>query len=199
MTRELRGAAWMGLVLLALSGCSYPISRELRREAKGGPTFQMVLANPDAYKGRVVIWGGRVIETTNLPAGSELLVLETPLDSGLEPLASRYSQGRFIAKANCFLDPAIYRKGREVTVAGEVVGKESRPLGKTTYPYPAIAVKQIYLWPKARPYYYYYPDYDWYWYGGPYWGPGPWWGPGPYWGYGPPIVVPGRHRRHDEH
>ena len=43
------------------------------------------------------------------------------------------------------------KKGKEITLAGEIVGKETKPLGKTEYTYPVVLVKQLHLW--KRPYY----------------------------------------------
>jgi len=63
------------LLLLLFSGCAYPISRELRQEAKESPTFSMILQNPTAYTGSIVIWGGSIIETVNTNEGTEIVVL----------------------------------------------------------------------------------------------------------------------------
>ncbi len=159
-------------MLLSLSGCYYPISQEIRKEVRPDLTFSMVLKNPDAYIGSVVIWGGRIIETTP-GEETEIIVLETPLSYEEKPEGQEYSQGRFIVRIHKFLDPAIYRAGRWITVGGEILGKETKPLGRTSYTYPVIGAKQLYLWQRPRVYVYP-PDYYW-------WG---WYGPyGPYWPY----------------
>jgi len=164
----------------AVSGCYYPISQQLRQEARKDLTFPEVLRDPAAYTGSIVLWGGSIIETVPLSAGSEILVLQTPLDYTEMPESTQYSQGRFIAKSPVFLDPEIYRRGRKVTLAGEIIGKETRPLGKSEYTYPVVAIKQVHLWERRRTYVRPYPYYDWYW--GPGWGwRWGWYGPGPYW------------------
>lgn len=166
-----------GLFLLMISGCAYPISKELRQEARKDLTFSMVLQDPTAYIGSIVLWGGRIIETIPQPEGSEIIVLETPLDYEEMPEAAKYSRGRFIAKSSKLLDPEIYKKGKKITLAGEIIGKETRPMGKAQYTYPVVMIKELYLWKKERAYLYP-PPYYWY---GPY-GPYPW----PYGGwYGP--------------
>jgi outer membrane lipoprotein len=116
-----------------------------------------------------VIWGGSIIQTLNTKEGTEVLVLETPLGYEERPEARKYSQGRFMAKTPKYLDPEVYRPGRRVTVAGEIIGKEARPLGNTEYIYPVVMIKEIRLWERYRAY-----AYPYYWYG-----PG-WWG----WPYG---------------
>jgi outer membrane lipoprotein len=171
------GFPWLSLLTLFLLGpfsCAYPISTELREEASEGVTFPMVLQNPTAYVGKIVLWGGEIIETVNVPGGSEITVLDTPLDYKERPEGARYSRGRFIAKSSKFLDPAIYKEGEKITLAGEIVGKEIKPLGKTEYAYPVVMVKQLHLWKRVH-YGRYYP----YW-GGPYYGPYY-----DYWGYSP--------------
>jgi outer membrane lipoprotein len=176
----------LSLFLLVATGCATrPIAKEYRQQAAAeGITFPMVLQNPDAYVGKVVLWGGSIIETKNLAGGTNIIVLQTPLDGDEKPVGTEYSQGRFIAHATDLLDPEIYQRGRMVTLAGVVSGKEALPLGTTTYAYPVVAIKQLHLWkkPTRYPYPYYYYDY---W--GPYWGWGPpYWGWGaPYWGWGP--------------
>ncbi|MEJ2695913.1 MAG: Slp family lipoprotein [Candidatus Sulfobium sp.] len=172
-------------VLFLVSACAYPISKGLRKEAEKSPRFATVLKSPGMYTGSVVIWGGIIIETINHKKGSEVLVLETPLDYEGEPEDSEYSHGRFIATTSGYLDPEIYRKGRKVTVAGEIISPEKRKIGETTYTYPVISIREIHIWKVQEAYYppsYY--GYGWY---GPYYGYGPYWGPPfgpwPYWWY----------------
>jgi outer membrane lipoprotein len=170
------------LFVAAVSGCSYPISQHYRDEAKEGPTFPMVLKDPTAYAGSVVLWGGMIIETVTLTGGSEIFVLQTPLNHMEKPEAARYSQGRFIARGSSFLDPEIYKKGRRITLAGQIIGKETLPLGKSKYSYPVVTIKELHLWERAKAYVYPYPYYGWYY--GPGWGWGwNWYGPSPYWPY----------------
>lgn len=166
------GVALLGLFLFMISGCASPISKELRQEASKELTFPTVLKNPTAYVGSIVIWGGKIIETHNIAEGSEILASEIPLDYQEMPEAEKYSQGRFIAKSSTFLDPVVYKKGKKITVAGEIIGKETKPLGKTKYTYPTILIKQIHLWRRMRLYPYSTP-YGWGWYGSDY-GPYDW-------------------------
>ena len=167
------------LVSATLASCAYPIAQRYRREVKPGITFGKVYRNPDAYKGDMVIWGGMVIKTVNDAKGSEIYVLETPLHYGEQPEQIEYSRGRFIAGTRSYMDPLVYRKGRMITVAGEVIGSKSITEDKTAYAYPVVQIRQITLW--SRSYYYPYPYYPYY----PYGWYGPYWGYGSYWGYGP--------------
>jgi len=169
-----------GLIAAALLGCaSSPISKQVRGEVQKNLTFPMVLKDPTAYKGSIILWGGSIIETVTVPEGSEIYVLQTPLDYVEMPEAARYSEGRFIARSSVFLDPEIYKNGKKITLAGEITGQENHPLGKANYAYPVVQIKEIHLWSDKRGYYYPYPYYGYYdWFYSPY---GPWWG----WRWGP--------------
>ena len=168
--REHRFSRWFlfSLCVLAASGCAYPISKDLMQEANKDLTFSMVLQDPTAYVGSIVIWGGEIISTTNSENGTEILVLDTPLDHWGMPQGAEYSQGRFIAKSTQFLDPALYKVGKKITVGGEVTGKESKPLGKMQYTYPVVGVEQLHLWTHTQYRLYYNPYWNWY---APYYGP----------------------------
>ena len=65
---------FLSLYAFAASGCAYPISKGLRQEASKNLTFSMVLQNPAAYVGSVVIWGGEIIKTTNLKNSTEIFI-----------------------------------------------------------------------------------------------------------------------------
>ncbi|MRR36362.1 starvation-inducible protein, partial [bacterium] len=49
----------------ALAACA-PISQDIRRQADASAPFSEIQKNPDKYRGEMVIWGGVIIETTNL-------------------------------------------------------------------------------------------------------------------------------------
>ncbi len=146
-------AAFAVLAGALLAGCaSSPISKTLRQEASKDLTFERAVKDPNAYKGTLVIWGGYIVAVANTPAYTELTVLETPLESADEPGLAEGSQGRFLARINKFLDPAVYRKGRKVTVAGKISGQETRQLGKIDYAYPVLDADEIHMWAREKPY-----------------------------------------------
>jgi outer membrane lipoprotein len=161
-------------LLMAVTGCASPIAKTLRQEAAPGVTFPMVFANPDAYVGDTVVWGGSIIRTVNTREGSRLFVLQTVLGLRDKPGATDTSEGRFIAETDRFLDPLVYAKGRLITVAGRVAGKETMARKKADigYTYPLVKVEQLYLWKKPEPT----PPLYW----APYWGP---WEYDPFWDF----------------
>lgn len=147
----------VGVLSLSMVGCAYPISEQIKEEVTEDVTFPMVLKNPSAYEGDIVLWGGLIIETVNLKEGAEIFVLDTPLDHWEEPAPERYSRGRFIAKTTKFLDPAVYRAGKKITLAGQIVGGKTLPLGEAKYTYPVVVIRQFHLWEQVYDYTYHYP------------------------------------------
>jgi len=172
--KNIRERILLLLLFILLSGCAPVISKDLRNQADPNLTFQQVFQNPTAYKGTIVVWGGEIIETVNQKDGTTLIeVFQRSLGWREEPKETVASQGRFLALADRYLDPYLFQRGRRVTVAGEILGEEIKPLGKMEYRYPLLSSKQFYLWDE----YYYYPVPYYPYYYGPWWGYPYWWGP----------------------
>jgi outer membrane lipoprotein len=158
--------------LILLSGCAHVISKDLRTKSDPSLTLSRVRQNPDAFKEKLVVWGGEIIETVNQRDGTtQIEVFQRPLGWRGEPKETNYSEGRFLVLTDYYLDSYIFRRGKKITVGGEITGEKTKPLGEMDYRYPVVSSKQIYLWPE-----YYYQPYPYYYYG-------PWWGY-PYWGWG---------------
>ena len=119
----------MGVLLAGLAACA-PVSQEIRREAEASAPFNEIQRDPDKFKGSVVVWGGVIIETTNLRESTAVRVMQTALDFQGRPTDLDRSEGRFIVVVDRFLDPDIFKKGREITVGGEIAGSETHPIGE---------------------------------------------------------------------
>ena len=163
----------VGYGLLAFSGCAPVISKQLRGQVAKELTLQVVLKNPEAYKGKTVLWSGVIISSVNLKKGTMIEVLQKPADKQGRPKDVDESEGRFLALYPGYLDVAIYNGGRKVTVAGEIQGKKIQRLGEIDYTYPFISAKEIHLWPVEKEDRVYYPCPYWHypWSYGPYWYP----------------------------
>ncbi len=152
-------------------GCAMPFSKNLRDMADPALTFEQVKQNPDAYESKVVVWGGEIVRTTNVREGTRIEIVQKPLDFELMPKFGDETGGRFMAIYDGYLDSAVYKKGRDITVAGKIVGQITEPLDEIEYAYPLVSAEEIHLWPEKRisPYSYPYPYYYRYWWYGPYW------------------------------
>ena len=160
------------VIMLALSSCGSKLPKDMRIEPTATAEPTQVAAQPGAFKGSTVLWGGRIVSLRPGPEGTEFEVLQFELDSSDRPEPGQHTGGRFLARTRAFLDPALYAPGREITVAGVIGDIVTRPVGERPYAYPVVVTDKVHLWPErtAR-----YPYYD------PYYDP---WGPRFYFGYG---------------
>jgi outer membrane lipoprotein len=159
------------LILFLLSGCAHVISKNLRGQVDQALTFREAFQNPNAHQGKMVIWGGDIVKAINQKDGTTLVeVFQLPLSRRGEPNEAYPSEGRFLILSEKYLDPYLFRRGRKITVAGEILGEKTMALGKMDYRYPLVSSKQIYLWTE----YYYYPAPYYYPYS-PYYYYDPWW------------------------
>ena len=155
-----------------------PFSGEVMQEVDKTLTFEEVQKNPDAYQGKTVLWGGLIIETTNRQKETILKVRETELDMEKRPTNMDRSKGRFLIRYTGFLDPLLYKEGREVTAVGEIGGAEILPVGNSQYSYPVVLAREIHLWERVPEYYpmnppWYWDPFPYGWYRYPYWRRGP--------------------------
>lgn len=177
----------MAAVSVILFSCAPVLDRNLMNQGQRNPSLNELRTNPDAYKGKLYILGGVVVDARFTQNGSQIEVLSKPVDSYGSLKDTQQSMGRFLAiypKEKGLLDPVIYKKGRDVTLAGEFIETRKSKIDDYEYVYPVFEIRQIYLWEEQQYYnaypYPYYPSYyyDPFW--NPYWGPWPhrppgWW------------------------
>ncbi len=120
------------------------------------------------FKEAPVRWGGVVIDIENEQNFSLVQVLYYPLNNYGRPRLDKPNKGRFLFKSAEFLDPTVYKKDTEITVAGTLKGDIQRSVGNKTLRLPLISATVIHLWPPYVPYNYY--GYGGYGYGYPYYG-----------------------------
>lgn len=115
------------LFAILLPGCAHVVSKESRDKVDMGISPIDVLKDPDMYKGKFVILGGIIASSINTEEGTYIEMVQKPLDYRGRPEDTDILLGRFLILYEDYLDTAIYSRGREVTVVGEVVGKRIRP------------------------------------------------------------------------
>jgi outer membrane lipoprotein len=186
----MRKILWISVILLALTACSPVLNRDLMNRGIREVPFSGLRETPDAYEGKLFILGGLIVESRFTGTGSQIEALAVPVDSLGYLESSERSQGRFLAvnpRSQGLLDPLVYRRGREVTIAGTFIEARKGKIDEMDYVYPVFEIKQIYLWDERKDYYNspgYYSNYPYYnspfmsdrW-GRPY--------PYPYWPYQP--------------
>ena len=151
------------LLSLSILSCAHVISREYRNAAVKDLSFSQLIRNTNAYLDKMFIFGGFIAETKMTGHGTEIEVVQSPLDRFGNIKDADVSEGRFILRTSRNLDPLIYRQGREIAMAGILTGSRKKMLGDMEYTYPVFDAKEIHLWKEEE--YYPYPDMYPYWYG----------------------------------
>ena len=160
----------LSLALLMLPVSCAVISQPIRSEAAAPVPFPTLLAEVDRFKGRTVILGGYILETSNRESETVIKVLQVPLRLGEEPGLKDSSEGRFLIYHQGFLDPEVFSKNRVITVAGEVIGADFEETSADPIQYLKLKNREIYLWPEYGTYSYPYPPwpYPYFWHDYPY-------------------------------
>ncbi len=137
------------LVVLLITGCASQrvVPNELEPLVDRAVTFAEVVAAPESYQGRVLVLGGEVLKAKRLKDGTQIELLQLPLDKDERPILDRQqSHGRFFAIQPEFLDPATIVAGTKMTLVGEVSGAKTDHLDEVEYRYPVVIVKHLHTW-----------------------------------------------------
>jgi outer membrane lipoprotein len=152
--------------LVLLAACSPVLNRELMKQGARDVPFSQLREAPDAYQGRLFILGGMIVGSRFTETGSQIEALYVPVDSSGYLKEGEHAHGRFLAfypRSKGLLDPIVYKKGREITLAAEFLETRKGKIDDMEYVYPVFEIKEIYLWDEMRGYYnspYYYYPYD---------------------------------------
>jgi outer membrane lipoprotein len=140
-------------MLVLLAGCSSTsiIPEPLEPQIDQSVTFSQLLESPDSYRGKVLVLGGEVLKAKAMNGGTQLEVLQLPLDEDQGPVAERTaSKGRFLAWQKDFLDPATIADGSRVTIVGEVTGAVLDRMDEADYRYPTLEIRHLHRWEARR-------------------------------------------------
>ncbi len=159
-------------LLVFAGGCSKPvvIPERLEGQVDRDLRYVQIKDNPNSYRGKLIVAGGRVLMAKRLKDGTRIEVLQIPLSSGLVPEEGKETpQGRFVAmdKRENITDPAVFKDNELVTVVGEVVGSTTIIIDEAAVQVPQLEVKNIIVWDRDRlrpyypSYYGYRAPYDW--------------------------------------
>ena len=139
---------WVAAVILVTACSSQRVVQEsLEPLVDRTVSFHELLSTPESYQGKVVILGGVALKAKRLKAGTQIELLQLPLDTGERPLLDRQqSQGRFLAIQQVFLDPATIVEGTAMTIVGEVSVAKTDYLDDVEYRYPVVIIKHLHPW-----------------------------------------------------
>ncbi|MBK1699546.1 Slp family lipoprotein [Thiococcus pfennigii] len=143
-------AAATALALAALTGLTGCATTGDCPEAIGSRDLTpaaIAATGASAHTGRLVQWGGVLIEARNRRERTELEVLGYPLDGCGRPRVQAESVGRFLIVSPGYLETAELRPGRLVTASGRLLGSEAARVGEVPYPLPMLESFKPHLWP----------------------------------------------------
>lgn len=141
------------LVLAAaggIAGCAPIFSGKALDKVDRDIPFSALKNNPERYEGKWVMLGGEIIETRNTREGTVMEVLQRPLTRQGRPVETDETGGRFMVESPEYLDPAVYRQGKPISLIGKVAGQRVQPLGEIHYRYPVLNAEEIRLWEPRR-------------------------------------------------
>ena len=141
----------LGLLAVAAGCATSVIPESLEPQVDKAVTFSQVLEASDSYRGKVVVWAGEVLKAKAMKGGTQLEVLQLPLDDEQGPVTDRMeSKGRFLALQHEFLDPATMTDGTRVTIVGEITGASVEKIDEADYRFPTLDVKHLNRWDSRR-------------------------------------------------
>ncbi|PLX93555.1 MAG: hypothetical protein C0621_07180 [Desulfuromonas sp.] len=136
------------LLPLLLAGCSHVLSPPALERVDHNLTFKRVKAAPEEHLGTTLLLGGVILSCAAEQESSTLEIFRWDLDQWGEPIALDEEAGRFLVQVERFLDPALYSRGRMITLTAHVAGKEEREWEYgIRYTYPLLSGEELYLWP----------------------------------------------------
>ena len=176
----MRKAILVIIAMFMLASCAPVLSPEIMGRGIYEIDFDSLRQNPDSYRGSMYILGGVIVKARVTQEGSLIEALYSPVNDRGYLRGFRGTGERFLAlyRGSKILDPMIFRKNREITIAGEFIGIRTGKIDDADYIFPLFEIKEFYLWeePVKREYYYppphYFPppyyryryNYPWLWY-----------------------------------
>lgn len=132
-----------------LHGCTYAISSDVVQLA-APIAFAQLEADPELYKGKLVILGGTIESIKRTVKGTVVEVTQRPLDLWGKPLRTK-SGGRFVVVHTGYPEVPASATGRDITVAAVVEGTRHEGLDDLDFRCPVLLSRELKLWPRERP------------------------------------------------
>ena len=140
-------------LLFFLAACAGPAIRsDLLKSGQRNPSLQALSDAPGPYVGRLFVLGGEILGARVTDKGSVIEAIDITVNADGVPEAGLAASGRFLAiqdMAGGILDPAVYKEGRYITVAGYFTGV-SKQKG-SGHVLAVFRIAQIRLWGKRAP------------------------------------------------
>jgi len=146
--------------ILLLCSCASNVPLEIREDITDeNITVDVARSDSNRFTGHKVRWGGTIASLKNKATDTWLEVVGRQLGAYGRPQITDQSMGRFMVRIEGFLDSAIYRVDRPITIFGVLEGSVAGNIGEYSYDFPLVRADSHYLWSDYDPYarYYDYP------------------------------------------
>ncbi len=141
-----KGIVLLVLVAGLLLGCAPPFPQETLARVDRNITFRDLRKDPGRYTGRWVMLAGLIIASRNTKEGTTIEMLQRPAYDDGRPRDTDETGGRFLIQSEGYLETAVFRPGRLLTVVGVVAGETTQKLDDIEYRYPVVTAKALHLW-----------------------------------------------------
>lgn len=136
----------ISLSLLAITACSN-VPKNIQSAPLGDTQVNDVLLNQDVNEGKMVRWGGEIIAVENSNDSSMIQVVQFPLNHYGKPNPTKPSSGRFLARTDAFIDPAVHKEGDLITFSGMASNEiATRKIDEKDLPMPIMDFTDSYKW-----------------------------------------------------
>ncbi len=139
------------LISLLLGACAGPAPFDAGKIELSLSPQQLREAPPTDSEGKMVMWGGVILDTRNLDNSTQIEVLAYPVNDRQYPMQDQPPQGRFLILQSGYLEPVDYAQGRRISVLGRLQPSQPGKIGDSDYLYPVVDAEQLKLWPKGGP------------------------------------------------
>ncbi|MCE5194567.1 MAG: Slp family lipoprotein [Nitrospiraceae bacterium] len=140
-------------LFILLPACRPVISRNVMDMAAFNPSLADLNASSASFKGNLFVFGGKIINTRLTKDGSLIEALYVSVSS--KGYIKDYDKQslRFLAlmpKEKGILDPLIFKKDMEITIAAIYRGTKTEKLEELDYQYSYFEITEIYLWQEQQ-------------------------------------------------
>jgi outer membrane lipoprotein len=151
MNSSIRAFVLAPLLLFCASACAQRdvIPQRLEDRLDRDLRFAEVQRQPDAYRGKLMLVGGKVMSVKPVKDGTRIELLEMPLSPDLLPDVTRQgANSRFVVMDldKKISDPAVLENNELITIVGEVLGSDIVTIDEHTQQVPKFAIRHVTVW-----------------------------------------------------
>jgi outer membrane lipoprotein len=132
-----------------LISCAPVLSPDIMQRAALNIQLSELKKDPGFYKGWLFIIGGIIINTEVTEEGSVIEAVRVPVNSRGHLESIETATGRYLAiypEDKGLLEPIIFRKNRQMTLAGKFIGIQTMKINEVERVYPVFEIRELHLW-----------------------------------------------------